>query len=43
MVAAVFAQLFKGILCKGNSTPHVLLCLEGGGDYGHTFAPPVAK
>ena len=40
MVAAVFAQLFKGILCKGNSTPHVLLCLEGGrGLWAHFCAP----
>ena len=30
MVGAVFAQLFKGILCKGNSTPHVLLAVFGG-------------
>ena len=39
MVAAVFAQLFKGILCKGNSTPHVLLCLEGEGIMGTLLRP----
>lgn len=42
MVAAVFAQLFKGILCRVIPRPCSPV-FGGGGDYGHTFAPPVAK
>ena len=39
MVGAVFAQLFKGILCKDNFTLHVLLCLKGWGLWAHFCAP----
>ena len=39
MMAAVFAQLFKGILCKGNSTPMFSCVWRGRGLWAHFCAP----